>query len=776
MTGTPAAPGGAPDSGAGGSPYVGPRAFRPGEALHGRVRETRDLTELLAAERIVLCHSPSGAGKTSLIQARLVPALEARFVVRGPVRVSDPASVGVEGANRYVLSVLLGMESARAEEADRLPVGELARLTLDEYLALRAEPSDRPGPDGEAPPPRPEVLIFDQFEEILTLAPYETRERTEFFAQVGAALRAPRRRALFAIREEYVAALDPYVHLIPTRLSVRYALELLDAEGAADAIAEPAKAAGVPFTPAALATLVDNLRRAPLPGSAEGELGRYVEPVQLQVVCTRIWRRLPEGATRIEAVGGVGDVDTALAEYYAETVARVAGEHHVPERRIRRWFDTALVAGGVRAQVARGGEAAYGLNESTVRSLVDAYLVRREERRTSLWYELAHDRLIVPVRNDNARWFAEHAGHLQRQAESWAAGGRPEGMLFRGGALKQARRWADENGDDLTPEIEAFLAASALAQRIGQRKTVFFLSGLVTALVLALGYALWKYVELRNEMRVTRSIAAQLGVSANELRQGAFATSLSQTVDKAVAADSALDVSRARGDSIQPDVSVWYFTKAADPDLATLLTEQGFAVRAMGGRNLIPTNAILYGDSVNAGTIRLLAYGLLRANVPIVAICKLQNRDRHHVAQVLGAANPGGVPKVTLEQVAAITDTARSVNCPADAPRRTLVYLQFYGGGDEAADRERVREVQRALIAAGFNAPGVDSVSVRSNSVRYTVPEDRALAESVGRLTARTLGWPDGSIPARVSRVRMPAGRLEVWLDLTAPPVPAARS
>ena len=56
-------------------PFVGPRPFRLGEPLFGRDREIPKLLDLLIAERIVLMFSPSGAGKTSLIQAGLIPAL-----------------------------------------------------------------------------------------------------------------------------------------------------------------------------------------------------------------------------------------------------------------------------------------------------------------------------------------------------------------------------------------------------------------------------------------------------------------------------------------------------------------------------------------------------------------------------------------------------------------------------------------------------------------------------------------------------------------------------
>jgi hypothetical protein len=36
--------------------------------------------------------------------------------------------------------------------------------------------------------------------------------------------------------------------------------------------------------------------------------------------------------------------------------------------------------------------------------LIDAHLVRAEQRRGMTWFELAHDRMLAPVRASNARW------------------------------------------------------------------------------------------------------------------------------------------------------------------------------------------------------------------------------------------------------------------------------------------------------------------------------------------------------------------------------------
>ncbi len=72
-------------------PFVGPRSFRYGEPLFGREREIPRLLDLLMAERIVMMFSPSGAGKTSLIQAGLTPALrEEGFLDLPIIRVRQP--------------------------------------------------------------------------------------------------------------------------------------------------------------------------------------------------------------------------------------------------------------------------------------------------------------------------------------------------------------------------------------------------------------------------------------------------------------------------------------------------------------------------------------------------------------------------------------------------------------------------------------------------------------------------------------------------------------
>jgi len=157
------------------NPYVGPRAFQTGEKLYGRDREVRELLDLLIAERIVVLYSPSGAGKSSLIYAGLIPALEGEgFRVLPVVRVNlePPRDLPKDEAfNRYMYSVLMSLEED-LEEDQHTPREQLASMTLNEYLA------NCPREDGA---PENEVLIFDQFEEILTFNPTDREGKHAFF-------------------------------------------------------------------------------------------------------------------------------------------------------------------------------------------------------------------------------------------------------------------------------------------------------------------------------------------------------------------------------------------------------------------------------------------------------------------------------------------------------------------------------------------------------------------------------------------------------------------
>ena len=269
------------------NPYVGPRSIRYGERIYGRDREIEELRDVLIADRIVLMYSPSGAGKSSLIDAGLRPELERRdFWVLPTIRVGldVEAELGESGVgNRYLLSTLFSLEEGRERQLDP---SELATMHLDEYLTRILEEEE------EALDP---CLVFDQFEELLTLDPTDQNDKASFMAEVshraseselvGTVLDARRlRRSTRPLSQVHVHTVQDRdtasTCSIPRQRSSQTRL--------------PAEDAGVSFSEQAAARLVDDLRRVKVQRGAAvtEELGPYVEPVQLQVVCRQLWNRL----------------------------------------------------------------------------------------------------------------------------------------------------------------------------------------------------------------------------------------------------------------------------------------------------------------------------------------------------------------------------------------------------------------------------------------------------------------------------------------------------
>jgi WD40 repeat protein len=445
------------------NPYVGPNPFMTADQhkFFGRDREISDLVTLLVADRIVLLFAPSGAGKTSLIQAGLIPAMESRdFVVLPIIRVNEPPAehaANGDASNRYLRSALLSL--SKEGGAAELPSVDPAGLTFGDYLdRIDSQASSANGNE-----PKLVVMIFDQFEEILTVDPTDIEAKDRFFAEVGAALRPPHRWALFSIREDYLAALDSYLRLIPTHLTATYRLDLLGPDAALQAIQHPARNAGIDFTDAAAAKLVDDLRQIRIQrpdGTMEERLGLHIEPVHLQVVCERIWRCLPPGATTIEPrdVTAQGSVNEALGGFYADAVDDVAGATGIFERDIRTWFNDRLITRqGIRDQILSTPPESGGLDNRAIGQLVDKHLVRKEERRGTTWFELAHDRLIGPVRQNNAEWFEANLSPLQRQAYLWDSQHRNESFLFNPEGLAEAEAWLTTYTGRLTDVEQDFL-------------------------------------------------------------------------------------------------------------------------------------------------------------------------------------------------------------------------------------------------------------------------------------------------------------------------------
>jgi WD40 repeat protein len=608
------------------NPYVGPRAFEEGEAtrFYGRERELEDLFHLLLARRLVLLYAPSGAGKSSLVRAALIPRLrDEGFLVHPVIRVGAEAAA-LAGVNRYLYASLLSLDEGRPSE-QRTPAEELTRLGLADYLGRH--PADA----------SEEVLIFDQFEEVLSTDPADRATKEAFFAQLGALLEIPRRWALFVLREDFLGALKPYLLPIPTRLAATYRLDLLDPIQARRAMQGPARAAGADFTDAAAQRLSDDLRRTTVQrpdGTSEEVLGQAIEPVQLQVVCYRLWERMPAGGARIDAnnIEAAEDVDAALAGYYAEQVLATAAGTGVPQRAIREWVDRRLItASGLRGQALREPGATGGLPDAVIQALVRAHLLRAEERRGATWYELAHDRLVAPVRDSNAAWRAANLSPLQRQVILWEEQGRADGLLMEGSALADAIRWAREHSAEMNEAEHAFMRESialrqqrAREQRANSRMRLFAwiasLGGLAALALAVIAFLLYGRTndalqDADSARRISQTQAALAEHSAADARSSLELAQTAQADAEAQRSRVELQLRLAQAQRLAAQATTF---SSRYPDRARLLAVEALraytpagpaALQALHDSLAAPLGLLISDTAGITGTLRISASG-----------------------------------------------------------------------------------------------------------------------------------------------------------------------
>jgi len=433
---------------------------------------------MIIAEQVVLLYARSGAGKTSMLKAKVMPALEGKqrrgeplLRVFAPVRLGGnlPADVQLsdEEDNIFVYNTLLALEKQRVGEiADP---GALRGTSLGGYLEAHHEGLKQ----------RPPVLVFDQFEELFTCHQDRWPDVEGFFKELSRTQVAiPGLSVLLSMREDFLARLEPYEKLFSGRLGARFRLTRLDRDAAIKAVRGPAGKRGCPFEegdPAAedprgaAEKLVDNLLAVKGQGQqgAGGFVGKHVEPVQLQVVCHRLWKELPiqdDYEIQWEEVEEFGDPDEALTRFYREALMKAAVAANIVERRVREWFAEKLITpAGTRGTALwdeEKGEAA-GLPGAAVEELAAQHLIRSESRAGGTWYELSHDRLVDPVMADNAA-YRDELQPWQLQAEAWDRSGRMKGMLLRGTELDAALVWArsSSNRPKTLMRDHEFLASS----------------------------------------------------------------------------------------------------------------------------------------------------------------------------------------------------------------------------------------------------------------------------------------------------------------------------
>ncbi len=401
--------------------------------FHGRDEEIGELARRVQRKLLAILFGQSGLGKTSILRAGIVPRLRREGYCPVYVRIdysreSPPPSEQIKQAI---------FRATEAQGQWTRPGTAVAGESLWEFLHHR----DDMLRDGSGKTLTP-LLIFDQFEEIFTLAQDDDfgRKRAAEFVEDLADLvenRPPRAlearlddddtvverfdfsradyRILIALREDYLAHLEGFKGEMPSITQNRMRLARMTGEQALSAVVKPGGRLVSEEVAEAIVRFVA--------GGAELR-NAEVEPSLLSLVCRELNNaRVAQGRAEISADLLAGSRDTILHEFYERALAdQPAG--------VRRFVeDEMLTESGFRESMAEErvtkAFAAAGAPAGSLALLVNRRLLRIEERLDMRRVELTHDVLCAVVKESRdlrhereARDEAERQLQAQREREA----------------------------------------------------------------------------------------------------------------------------------------------------------------------------------------------------------------------------------------------------------------------------------------------------------------------------------------------------------------------
>ena len=463
------------------SPYRGLRAFTADDAdvFVGREREIVTLQNRLRVQALIAVVGRSGCGKSSFVQAGLVPAL-------GPEWRAYALRPGAKP-----------LAALRAQLADAIPT-----VTPDDAIAAAVTTYA-----GESP--QQLLVVVDQFEEVFTLC-HDANERARFAAVLADMASAPdgRIRIVLTLRDDFLIATD---ELTALRDAIDAGVMLLATPGPAElerVLIEPAAHRGYTFDdPTLPRRMVADIAEQP------GALAL------LSFAAAELWEHRDRHFHRLTRAGydAMGGTTGALVGHAEKLLSGLAA---IEVGAVREAFRRLVTREGTRAVVPRRellevmGEPARG--ERVLEKLVASRLIVASEGVDGAHQiEVAHETLLVAWprlaewRREDAEGARLHA-RLQDAATSWAELARSPGMLWRDDALAELRLWRSRYALPLTEREAAFADASEAHERRSRMRRRAILG---IAFVTLIGVAVGLWVLATNARDATRKTRAQLVAS-----------------------------------------------------------------------------------------------------------------------------------------------------------------------------------------------------------------------------------------------------------------------
>ena len=391
------------------SPWLGLASFTEETRafFFGREEEVAELARRVQRKLLTVLFGQSGLGKTSILRAGLVPRLRGQGYCPVYVRIDYGADAPAPSDQIKRAIAQTARRSGEWTQAGVAVQGE----SLWEFLHHRDDVLRDESGTTLIP-----LLIFDQFEEIFTLAQSDDAGRARaarFIADLADLVenRPPREleakldtdeaaaekfdfarsdyRVLIALREDYLAPLEGLKGAMPSVAQNRLRLAPMTGRQALAAVLQPGKGLVSEEVAAAIVRFVA--------GGAE-IANAEVEPSLLSLICRELNdARLAQGRREISLDLLDGSQSSILSNFYERALA----DQPAAVRRVIE--DQLLTASGFRENIAEerllASFKAAGAAPETLALLVNRRLLRIEERLDVRRVELTHDVLCGVVKS-----------------------------------------------------------------------------------------------------------------------------------------------------------------------------------------------------------------------------------------------------------------------------------------------------------------------------------------------------------------------------------------
>jgi WD40 repeat protein len=411
-------------------PYAGLSAFQPTDAdrFFGRERLVDELVSRMAGQRVVVVVGASGAGKSSLLRAGLIPRLA------GPVLMFSPGARPLEEC-AIRLARLTGLAMTPLED-DRRALHRAVRQALPDTTEL--------------------VIVVDQLEEVFTLC-HHPEERQRFLDTLLMAARTDGSgcRVVLGVRADFYAHCTAFPDLIEVLREGQMTLGPMAPEELRRAISLPAAGSGLIVETALVTELV---------AQANGQVG--VLPL-LSHALLETWRRRRGNTLTLAGYRAAGGIEGALAQT-AESVLLQLSEHQQDLVKNLMLRSTAL--GDGTEDTKRRAPRRELEDDPDTRLVLDRLVRARLITLDRDSVEISHEALIAawPRLRD---WLDEdrEGRRLHRElteaTDGWEALDRDRGALYRGARLARTHDWAARQLSALTAREREFLDASLAAEQ-----------------------------------------------------------------------------------------------------------------------------------------------------------------------------------------------------------------------------------------------------------------------------------------------------------------------